>query len=235
MHHRPRTPRRAAASMRRALPAESAPMTSSAGPTPSRWASARVAAAFFLSGCAALVYQVVWQRLLFIVVGVDIESVTIVVSTFMAGLGLGALIGGWLADRLPRHILPAFCIAELAIAVYGWASADLLLASAAAFAGLGRVQAAALSFALLLLPTLAMGATLPMLIADAFTRSRNVGVSTGSLYFINTLGAALGSLAVGFLLLYWLDLRQAARAAAVLNALASALVGTALLARRSGA
>jgi hypothetical protein len=51
----------------------------------------RVAAAFFLSGFAAAVYQVAWQRLLFVIVGVDIESITIIVSTLMLGLGVGAL------------------------------------------------------------------------------------------------------------------------------------------------
>jgi MFS family permease len=200
-------------------------MPPSALPPGHRAASARTAAAFFLSGAAALIYQVAWQRLLYLVVGVDIESVTIVVSTFMLGLGLGALLGGWAADRFPRRILLAFCLCELGIAAYGLVSADLLLASARAFADLSRLEAAALSFALLLLPTVGMGATLPMLIADAYTVSRNVGVSTGTLYFINTLGAALGSLAVGFVLLYWMDLRQATWLAAALNAAASALIG----------
>jgi predicted membrane-bound spermidine synthase len=200
-----------------------------------RWHATRVGIAFFLSGAAALIYQVAWQRLLFVAVGVDLESVTIVVSTFMLGLGLGAVLGGWLADRLPGRILVAFCLFEAAIALYGAFSTDLLLASAAAFAGLGRTQAAALSFALLLLPTVAMGATLPMLVADATARSGNVGVSTGTLYFINTLGAALGSMAVGFLLLYWLDLRQATLLAAALNALASATVATALVGGRGKA
>lgn len=203
-------------------------MTTLALAPSTRGHTVRVALAFFLSGSAALIYQVAWQRLLFAVVGVDIESVTIVVSTFMVGLGLGAVLGGWLADRLPTRILAAFCLFEAAIALYGWWSADLLLASAGAFAGLGRLQAAGLSFLLLLLPTVAMGATLPMLVADAYTRTRHVGVSTGTLYFINTCGAALGSLSVGLVLPYWLDLRQVTHLAAGLNLLASALVATAL-------
>ena len=54
---------------------------------------------FFLSGCAALVYQVTWQRLLVIFSGADVYSATVVVAVFMAGLGCGTLIGGYLADR----------------------------------------------------------------------------------------------------------------------------------------
>jgi predicted membrane-bound spermidine synthase len=187
-----------------------------------------VAAAFFLSGFAALVYQLAWQRLLFVVVGVDIESVTIIVSTFMLGLGVGAVLGGQLADRWPQRILVAFCTFEALIALYGLASVDLLQASAAAFAGLSRPSAAALSFALLILPTVCMGATLPMLVAHGWQRSGNVGVSTGTLYFINTLGAACGAFAVGFVLLYWLDLREVVWLAAGLNAAASAVVALSL-------
>ena len=101
----------------------------------------RIAMAFFLSGFAALVYQVAWQRLLFVVVGVDIESVTIVVSTFMFGLGVGALLGGILADRFPQCILLAFCLFEAAIAAYGLVSADLLVWSGHLFSGLERPAA----------------------------------------------------------------------------------------------
>ncbi|WP_457443007.1 fused MFS/spermidine synthase [Roseateles sp. P5_E4] len=183
-----------------------------------------VATAFFLSGFAALVYQLAWQRLLFVVVGVDIESVTIIVSTFMLGLGVGAVLGGQLADRWPNRILAAFCVFEALIALYGLASVDLLQTCAALFAGLSRPAAAALSFALLILPTVCMGATLPMLVAHGWQRSGNVGVSTGTLYFINTLGAACGAFAIGFVLLYWLDLRQVVWLASGLNAAASAVV-----------
>jgi predicted membrane-bound spermidine synthase len=185
--------------------------------------------AFFLSGIAALVYQVTWQRLLFVIVGVDIESVTIVVSTFMFGLGVGAVLGGILADRFPRRILLAFCLFEAAIAAYGLISADLLVWSGHLFSGLDRPAAALLSFTLLLLPTLCMGATLPMLIANAFRSSGNVGVSTGTLYFINTLGATLGAIAVGFFLFYWFDVRQTIAIAAAMNLTASAIVASALV------
>lgn len=190
-----------------------------------------ISTAFFLSGLAALVYQVAWQRLLFVVVGVDIESVTIVVSTFMFGLGVGALLGGILADRFPRRILHTFCLFEAAIAAYGLVSTDLLVWSGHLFSALDRPAAVLLSFALLLPPTLCMGATLPMLIADSFRGSGNVGVSTGTLYFINTLGAALGAIAVGFFLFYWFDLRQTIAIAAGMNLAASAIVASALVRR----
>ena len=55
---------------------------------------------FFISGFAALLYQVAWQRMLVIFSGADVYSATIVVSAYMAGLGLGSLVGGQVADRV---------------------------------------------------------------------------------------------------------------------------------------
>ena len=76
-------------------------------------------ALFFLSGFPALLYQVVWQRALFTIYGVNIESVTMVVSAFMLGLGLGSLAGGWLSERRGMPLLAVFGIAELGIGLFG--------------------------------------------------------------------------------------------------------------------
>ena len=59
-----------------------------------------VFALFFTSGFAALLYQVIWQRVLAIFSGADVYSVTIIVAAFMGGLGIGSVTGGHLADRL---------------------------------------------------------------------------------------------------------------------------------------
>lgn len=189
--------------------------------------------AFFLSGAAALIYQSAWQRLLQSLVGVDIESVTLVVSVFMLGLGLGAMVGGWLADRAPRRLLLAFCLFEAGIAAYGLASVPLLTELAPWLGTPSRALTGLLCFALLLPPTLAMGATLPMLVAHAVRGGAGVGQSTGALYFVNTVGAALGAAAMGFVMLHWLDLRQAIQLAAGLNLTASVAVGLALRRRET--
>src|SRR5712692_4730507 len=60
---------------------------------------------FFLSGFPALLYQIVWQRALFTIYGVNVESVTVVVSAFMLGLGLGSLAGGSLSKRPAVRLL----------------------------------------------------------------------------------------------------------------------------------
>ena len=73
---------------------------------------------FFASGFPALLYQIIWQRALFAIYGVNIESVTVVVSAFMLGLGLGSLVGGWLSRR-DAPLLVIFALIELSIASFG--------------------------------------------------------------------------------------------------------------------
>src|ERR1700693_218192 len=73
---------------------------------------------FFLSGFPALLYQIVWQRALFTIYGVNIESVTVIVTAFMLGLGLGSLGGGWLSNRAVP-LLAVFGAVELGISVFG--------------------------------------------------------------------------------------------------------------------
>jgi predicted membrane-bound spermidine synthase len=183
-----------------------------------------VSAAFFLSGAAALAYQIVWQRLLFAAFGVDIESVTVIVSIFMLGLGLGGYAGGMIADRFAGRIAILFCGAELLIGVFGLLSVGLIGWVAAKTAGASLAMTAIWVFFLLGLPTFLMGATLPMLVSFLARRSGKIGVATGNLYSINTLGAALGALLTGFVLLNIMNLQQVVWLAACANFLSSAFM-----------
>jgi predicted membrane-bound spermidine synthase len=178
---------------------------------------------FLLSGMAALTYQICWQRILFFSFGTDIESVTIVVSTFMLGLGLGALGGGWAADRCPARIILLFALAELSIGVFGLASPYLIPAVSDQFMSCDRATIALANLLLLLVPTCLMGATLPMLVAHFFRLYGSVGVSVGQLYFVNTLGGAVACMAVGFFGFRFLTLKEVIAAAACIN-LAVALI-----------
>jgi predicted membrane-bound spermidine synthase len=176
---------------------------------------------FLVSGSAALIYQVCWQRLLFESVGVDIESVTIIVSTFMLGLGLGSLAGGQIVDRYPAKTLEMFALIELATAVFGAFSPSLIHAAGASVAYSSRAVAGAMNFGLLLIPTVLMGATLPILVAHVVRHYKNIGVSVGVLYFANTLGAALGAGVAGFVALYYVGLTHTIYIAVAINVLVS--------------
>lgn len=175
-----------------------------------RWVSEPLLlAVFFVSGVSALIYQVAWQRLLFAAFGVDVESITIIVSTFMLGLGCGALIGGQLADRFGNRVIELFAACEVGIGLFGAISPALIPAVGEHFMQHNLPVIAVANFVLILIPATFMGATLPMLVAYLFRRSANVGVSIGSLYLANTLGAAIGALATGAALFVFLTLNQA--------------------------
>ncbi len=202
-------------------------MTPSAGTTVPAKPDTLLSLLFFASGFAALLYQLCWQRLLFGAFGIDLHSVTIIVSTFMLGLGVGSLLGGALADRMPTRLLPAFAGIEASIGLFGAASAWLLPAVADAFVQSSFATVAAANFLLLLVPTTMMGATLPLLVAHEVRRhigataeSRpdgEVGAATGRLYFVNTMGAAAGAFATAFLLFNHLTVDGVIALAASIN------------------
>lgn len=176
---------------------------------------------FFASGFAALLYQIIWQRLLTLFGGADVYSVTVIVSVFMAGLGLGSLTGGHLADRLPpRARLLAFAAAELAIALFAFASVPLLhdvLYPRLVSLDLSRLTTAAVLFATLLWPTFCMGLSLPLLAKAASLVDHRPAEWIGSLYGVNTLGAAVGSLVTVLVLVRALGFERTVQLGASLN------------------
>jgi predicted membrane-bound spermidine synthase len=192
-------------------------------PDASAMVTQRLAPLFFVSGTSALVYQICWQRLLFASFGVDIESVSIIVSVFMLGLGLGALVGGEIADRWPTRALAFFALSELGIGVFGFFSPALIRATGDMFVGGAHWQISLSNFVLLMVPTSLMGATLPVLVAHVTRVWGNVGKSIGLLYQVNTLGAAFGVAGVGFVWFMFFELDTAIRAAAGLNVVVSML------------
>src|SRR5580698_7397071 len=103
---------------------------------------------FFLSGFPALLYQIVWQRALFTLYGVNIESVTMIVTVFMLGLGLGSLAGGWLSTRPGIRLLLAFGVIELSVGAFGAVSLALFHRVGALTAGGSTTTTGLISFAL---------------------------------------------------------------------------------------
>ncbi len=156
-----------------------------------RGQSALVAALFFCSGFPALIYQIVWQRALFAIYGVNVQSVAVVVSAFMLGLGIGSLVGGRLSEKFPDRGILFFGICELLVAAFGLISLRLFHWAAAFTAGTTLGYTILFSFLLLIVPTMMMGATLPLLVEQLVRTSRNVGYSVATLYFVNTLGSAV--------------------------------------------
>ncbi len=188
---------------------------------------------FAASGCAALIYQVVWLERLSLAIGSSAMSLGVVLATFMGGL----CMGGLLASRLEpgRSPLRRYALIELAIGVLGvvtLATIPLLGGAYAALAGGGafslglRLVVAALA---LLPATLLMGATLPVAAAWIGNAVRS-GAWLGWLYAANTIGGVLGAVVAGFYLLRLYDAHVATYVAVALNLGVAAAAST--LARR---
>ena len=176
-----------------------------------------LAAIFFISGFSALIYQVCWQRLLFTGFGVDLTSVTIIISIFMVGLGMGAFYGERMADKFKENTIFIFCLIELLIGVFGFFSSKLILLLQDHFVYSSILKISFLNFILLLFPTFLMGSTLPLLTSFFNRFLNNVGESIGVLYFYNTLGAGFGALGTGFIFFNYIGLSETIYIAATLN------------------
>ena len=176
---------------------------------------------FFLSGAAALVYQVAWQRLLALHSGVGLYSVAMIVAAFMAGLGIGSHQGGRLSTAVSgRRALFVFAALELAIGAFGalspWLYYDWLYPRAVHLPS-PSWQAGLLHLLALLPPTLLMGMSLPFLVRAVVNDVEAASRRIGWLYGVNVLGAATGALATPWLLFPSLGVRGAILAAAATN------------------
>jgi spermidine synthase len=172
---------------------------------------------FWASGFASLLYQVIWQRKLFTIYGTNIEAITVVVTAFMLGLGVGSLIGGALSRDPKRNVLQIFGLVEVGIGLYGAISIPLIDWVGHSTIQVSLVGAGVLAFALVLIPTLLMGATLPLLVSHLVRATSDVGRSVGLLYFVNTLGAAAGAYAAVALFLRHLGLSGSVYVAVAVN------------------
>ncbi len=183
------------------------------------------AAALFLSGAAALVFQLLWIKQLSLVVGVDVYAVTTAVSAFFAGLAIGSLVIGRRADAASRP-LRLYAALEAGVAVLGVSATLALAHSASLFAGLdagaGPV-AWLLPFVVVGIPAVLMGGTLPVMIRAAVSGADAVDRTGGTLYAANTAGAIAGALAAPFVLIPALGVQGSALAAAGLNVVAAAI------------
>jgi predicted membrane-bound spermidine synthase len=178
----------------------------------------------FVSGAAALVYQVLWIKQLSLVVGVEVYAITTGISAFFAGLALGGLLFGRWADRLQQPVL-LYAGLEVLVAVLGVGATFAMSMAASPFAWLEQhigLAAWVLPFALVGIPALLMGGTLPVLVRSLASDPQYLGKAGGQLYAANTAGAIAGTLLAAFVLIATLGVRGSALAAAMLNLLAAA-------------
>jgi spermidine synthase len=187
---------------------------------------ALLAALLFLSGASALVYQVLWLRMLSLTFGVTVHAASAVLAAFMAGLAIGGVAAGRAADRT-RYPLRLFGVVEVLIGLCALVTPVALGAVhdtyAAMFAGaterstVSELVRFVMPFAVLLVPTTLMGATLPIVMKSSLRGLEGLGTRAAVLYGSNTAGAIGGALAAGLYLIPQVGLKQSFLAAAVVN------------------
>lgn len=176
------------------------------------------------SGCAGLIYQVIWIKQLSLVVGIEVYAITAGISAFFAGLGLGSYVFGRYADYQQRPVR-LYAVLEAGVALLGIAATWMLTPAAGWFVALEArtgLLAWLLPFALVLIPATLMGGTLPVLVLALSQDAKQAAIRGGHLYAANTCGAIIGTLIAAFVLIPTLGMRGSATVAAALNLMAAA-------------
>lgn len=185
---------------------------------------------FFCSGLSSLVYEVLWSRRLGLTFGHSTLAVSTVVTAYMVGLAAGSWLGGRWADRRLQGgpgFLKSYALLELFIGLWGalslvllgWVETVYLGAASQGWAGSSlELLAFGLCLLVLLPPTTAMGATLPILCCFySEAGNREVGVKLSQLYASNTWGAVVGACLAGFVWLPYGGLQNSVLGAAAIN------------------
>jgi spermidine synthase len=186
-------------------------------------------AATAASGAAALMYETLWTRSLAIALGSTVQAAAAVFAAFLVGLALGAGLCGTIIDRT-RRVIVIYAAIEIAIALAAVGTGFLLYYArerlsatlGQSIGAVGMLRAFGSTLALVLLPTLLMGATFPALLAAA--RRLGAGaVEMTRFYAVNTLGAALGTLACGWITIRILGVTNSLLVAGGLNVVSAVL------------
>jgi spermidine synthase len=190
-------------------------------------------AAFFLSGVAGLMHQVVWARLLVGLIGNTAHAQAAVLAVFMGGLAIGSVCFGRTVDARGSP-LRIYIALEIAIAVYCLLLPLILLASGSAYvavaphifdsSSLTLLLRLALAIAAVLLPAVLMGGTLPILSRYLVRQVEETRRQVASLYAVNSFGAVLGAGLAGFITLPLLGLYPSLVLASLLNIAAAVVV-----------
>lgn len=189
---------------------------------------------FFVSGFSGLIYEALWTHYLKLFLGHAAYAQTLVLAIFMGGLALGSEVCSRSSHRL-GNLLRWYAIAEAIVGVMALAfapvfSAFLELSYGSVFPSLGSpTQADAYKYvasALFILPqSFLLGTTFPLMTAGLVRRfPERRGATIATLYFVNSLGAAIGVLASGFVFIDWFGLQGTLTMAGIINLLLAAIV-----------
>jgi spermidine synthase len=164
---------------------------------------------FTFSGSFGLIYEVLWQRQLSLIFGSTLSSTTAVITAFMGGLAIGSWIFGVLSQTF-KHPFKVFALLQIGIGVYCLGmplyfriiqSIHLVVYNSLGGSFSLELLRFLMAVVILGIPCVLMGGTLPILSRGLVNQKDYVGKSLSLLYFFNTLGASLGTLTAGFILI----------------------------------
>ena len=197
---------------------------------------------FFISGAAGLIYEIVWTRLLVVIFGGTTNSVVAVVAAFLGGLAIGSFLFGRYADKveMPTVLLRLYAFLEFGVALTALLSPLLLNAIVPIYAHISDgsevtfsllVVKFLLTMLVILVPTILMGATLPVLVSFVTRHTFKFEEQVSMLYAVNTAGGVVGVLVSGLLLIEMFGLYGTLYFGVILNV--SAALGALFLRARS--
>ncbi|MGP0629488.1 fused MFS/spermidine synthase [Nitrospina sp. 32_T5] len=193
--------------------------------TPELWG---VLICFGLSGVAALIYQVAWNRIFSLLLGSSVYAFSLILTTFILGLALGTVVFARLVNRF-RDLKVTFGALQVAIGFSALVAlpffGDVPLFNRWVYLNwnlnFATVQWAnfLIIFAIIFIPTFCMGAQFPVVVRMVAQRLETLGRNVGSAYASNTVGTIFGSFVGGFLLIPWLGIQNTILTAVILNML----------------
>jgi spermidine synthase len=186
-----------------------------------------VLASFALSGFIALCYEVIWSRILALIIGSSVYAFSIMLSTFLIGLALGAAIISRFVDRIKNHVI-AFALIEIGVGVSSFAGAyffnelpfmfvRLHHSFASSSIGILLMARFLVAAAVMIVPTLLLGALFPMVVKIVSSNIQSTGRLVGNAYSANTVGSIIGSFVSGFVMIPSLGLLGSLKVCIALN------------------
>ncbi len=181
---------------------------------------------FGLSGMTALIYEIVWIRPLSLIFGTTVFAISIIIAAFLSGLALGSWIAGRYIDKL-ENPLKYYGFIEIGIGLFGLMLISLFTVLPSFYLEIYHMTSPNLSlffvlqfvlaFLIILIPTTLMGATMPIILKSYSSEYQKMGRDIGRLYSVNNVGAVLGTIAAGFLLIPFVGIQTSIMLTAIIN------------------
>lgn len=173
----------------------------------------------FLSGFSALIYEVIWVRMLGLLLGVTVYATSLVLASFMLGMAMGSIAIGRFIDKNRLSPLPAFAVLEFLIALSSLLVSLFIKYLTYRLTVLSPATLYPVALVCMIIPVFFMGGTLPVICKVIVRKPSETGKKLGTLYGFNTAGGVLGCFLAGFIFIRSIGVSNTLLIAVLLNCL----------------